>query len=125
VTHAARSGGDDDLSSGERERERALTQEKSEARQGMDAATDYEAVGAFYRAEEGGETMSWKRNSQRRVEFFNTSVSGRREEGATSVPEWERSTHAALGSHTFLHVGLPEDAAARRRSAVGVRRRLD
>jgi hypothetical protein len=30
--------------------------------QGMDATTDYEAPDAFYRVEEGGETVPLKRN---------------------------------------------------------------
>jgi hypothetical protein len=36
-------------------------QEKSKGRWGMDAATDFEAHGAFYRAEEGGEMIPWRR----------------------------------------------------------------
>jgi hypothetical protein len=30
----------------------------------MDVATDYEAPDAFYRAEEGGETVQWRRNGE-------------------------------------------------------------
>jgi hypothetical protein len=41
----------------------------------MDAAVDCEASDAFYRKE--GETMSWRRNGCRQVEFFNASVLGR------------------------------------------------
>jgi hypothetical protein len=29
----------------------------------MDAVVDYEVLGAFYKAEEGGETVPWRRNS--------------------------------------------------------------
>jgi hypothetical protein len=58
----------------------------------MNAVMDYEAPNAFYRAEDGGEIVSWRRNDCQRVEFFNASVSGRREEGASPVSEGERST---------------------------------
>jgi hypothetical protein len=34
-------------------------------RRGMDAATNYEAFQAFYGAEEGGETVPWRRNGRR------------------------------------------------------------
>jgi hypothetical protein len=56
----------------------------------MDAAMDCEAPGAFYRAEEG-------------EEFFNASVSEKREEGTTPVSEGERSTR---GGSWFPHGGL-------------------
>jgi hypothetical protein len=58
----------------------------------MDAATDCEAPNTFYNVEEVGETMTWRRNGRRQVKFFNASVSGRREEGATPVLEGEKST---------------------------------
>jgi hypothetical protein len=46
----------------ELQRERVRTQEKTKVRRGMDAATDYEASDAFYKAEEGGQTILWRRN---------------------------------------------------------------
>jgi hypothetical protein len=58
-------------------------QEKLKGMWRVDAAADYEPPNAFYRAEEGGEMVPWRRNGRQRV-FFNASVSGRREEGATA-----------------------------------------
>jgi hypothetical protein len=58
----------------------------------MDAVMDCEAPGAFYRVE-GGETVLWRRNDRQRVEFFNASISGRREEGA--APCFERGKEHA------------------------------
>jgi hypothetical protein len=55
----------------------------------MDAAVNCEAINTFYR--EGGEKGSWRRNGRWRVEFFNASVSGRREKGTMPVFEGERS----------------------------------
>jgi hypothetical protein len=48
----------------------------------MDVAADCEALGAFYRAKEGGKMVPWRSNDQLRMEFFNASFSGRREKGA-------------------------------------------
>jgi hypothetical protein len=50
----------------------------------MDAVADCEATGAFYRVEEGGE-------------FFNVSISRKREEGATAVSKGERSIEGCNG----------------------------
>jgi hypothetical protein len=58
-------------------------------------AVDYEALDIFYRAWEGGEMVPWKRNGRWRVEFFNTSVLRRREEGAAPASEGERSTQGS------------------------------
>jgi hypothetical protein len=44
--------------------ERVLAQEKPKEMWRMDAATDNEAPNAFYREEEGGETVSWRRHSR-------------------------------------------------------------
>jgi hypothetical protein len=38
--------------------------EKPKVRRGMDAATDYEAPDTFYRADEGGEMLSWSGNGR-------------------------------------------------------------
>jgi hypothetical protein len=46
----------------------------------MDVVVDCKAPGIFYRAEEGGE-------------FFNASISKKREQGAAPISEGERSTH--------------------------------
>jgi hypothetical protein len=78
--------------------EQVLVQEKPKVRRGMDSAVGCEAPGAFYRAEEGGETVSWKRNGLWRVEFFNASILGRREDGAVPISEGEKST---LGGSWF------------------------
>jgi hypothetical protein len=40
----------------------------------MDAATDYEAPNFFYRAEEGGEMVPWRRNGRRWVKLINASI---------------------------------------------------
>jgi hypothetical protein len=53
-------------------------QEKPIVRRGMGAPVDCEAPDAFCRAEEGWETISWRRNDRWRVEFFNASISRRR-----------------------------------------------
>jgi hypothetical protein len=52
---------------------------------------DCEAPDAFYRAEEGGKTVLWRRIGRQQVEFFNASIFGRREKGAVPVSEGERS----------------------------------
>jgi hypothetical protein len=39
-----------------------------------------------------GETVPWRRIGRRREEFFNAFISRRREEGAASISEGERST---------------------------------
>jgi hypothetical protein len=57
----------------------------------MDVAANCEASSTFYKVEEEGETMSWRRNGRLRVEFFNVSVSGSRKEGAVPVLEGKRS----------------------------------
>jgi hypothetical protein len=44
-------------------REQVLAQEKAKGRRGMDATTNCESPNSFYRVEEGGETMSWRRNA--------------------------------------------------------------
>jgi hypothetical protein len=75
----------------------------------MGETTDCEAPDAFYRVVEGGETMSWRRNNQWRVEFFNASISKRREEEVAPVSEGERSRRAALGSRVE---GWLEDAVS-------------
>jgi hypothetical protein len=49
----------------------------------MDVAVDCKAPDAFYREEEG-----W--------EFFNASISGKREEGTTSISKGERSTRGGF-----------------------------
>jgi hypothetical protein len=54
----------------------------------MNVTIDCDAPDTFYRAEEGGETMPWRRNNRRRVEFINGTISRRREEGIT--PHFER-----------------------------------
>jgi hypothetical protein len=51
----------------------------------MDATMDCEAPDAFYRAEEGGKTVLWRRIGRQQVEFFNASIFGRREKGAVPV----------------------------------------
>jgi hypothetical protein len=61
-----------------------------------------EAPDAFYTAEEGGEMVSWRRNGRRRVELFNASVLGRREERVVAVLEGERSMR---GSSWFAQGG--------------------
>jgi hypothetical protein len=43
-------------------REQVLAQEKLRGRWGMDVAADYNAHAAFYRMEEGGEMVPWRRN---------------------------------------------------------------
>jgi hypothetical protein len=68
-----------------------LVQEKLKGRQGMNVMVDYEVLDAFYRAEEGGEMVPWRRNDRGRVEFFNASILGRREEGSAFVSEGKRS----------------------------------
>jgi hypothetical protein len=78
----------------------------------MDVAADCEAPGAFYRAEEGGEMVPWRRNGRRLVEFINAPVLGRREEGAVPVSEGKGARGAALGSRV-----------EGRLEVVGVRRR--
>jgi hypothetical protein len=67
-----------------------------------DESEFYEAPDAFYRTEEGRETVLWRRNGRRRVELFNASVSGIGEERATPVSEGESSTQ---GSSYFPRVG--------------------
>jgi hypothetical protein len=67
-------------------------QEKHKVRRRLDAVVDCEAPVTFYMAEEGGEMVSWRRNNRRRVEFFNASVSGTREEGDTPILKGERIT---------------------------------
>jgi hypothetical protein len=62
-----------------------------------------EAPDAFYTAEEGGEMVSWRRNGWRRVELFNASVLGRREERVVVVLEGERSMR---GSSWFAQGGV-------------------
>jgi hypothetical protein len=59
--------------------------EKLKGRRGMDATTNCETPGDFYRVEERRETLMWRKNDQRRVEFFNASVSRRIEEGERST----------------------------------------
>jgi hypothetical protein len=44
-------------------------QEKPKVRQGIDVVVDCVAPGAFYRVEEGGEKVSWRRNGWWRVSF--------------------------------------------------------
>jgi hypothetical protein len=58
----------------------------------MDAVTDCEAPGAFYRVE-GGETVLWRRNDRQRVEFFNASIQREERKGQRPVSKGERSTH--------------------------------
>jgi hypothetical protein len=67
-------------------------QEKPKVMRGMDEVADCEAPKAFYRVKEGGEMVLWRKNGCRRVKFFNTSVSGRREEGTAPISKGERST---------------------------------
>jgi hypothetical protein len=90
----------------------------------MDATVDREAPDAFYRAEEGGETVPWMRNGRWRVKFYNASVLGRREEGVAPVLEGERSTAGRL-----LVPAWRDDRRMQRRGgmrpATGVKRRLD
>jgi hypothetical protein len=71
----------------------------------MDATVDYEALDAFYRAEEGGEMVLYRRNNQQRVEFFNSSVSRRRVEGAAPILNGERGMQ---GSSCFPRGGVTE-----------------
>jgi hypothetical protein len=68
----------------------------------MDAMADYEAPGDFYRAEEGGEMIPWRRNGPRRMQFFNGPILGRRGEEATPISEGERSMR---GGSCFPHGG--------------------
>jgi hypothetical protein len=56
----------------------------------MYTTVEYEAPGAFYRAEEGGETVSWRRNGRRWVKLFNAFVLDRRE-GAALISEGKMS----------------------------------
>jgi hypothetical protein len=56
----------------------------------MDVVADCEALDAFYRAEEGGDILPWRRNGRQRVEFFNASFSRRREEGVAPISEQQR-----------------------------------
>jgi hypothetical protein len=76
----------------------------------MDVAVNYEAPDAFYRVEEGGETVPWRRKGRQQVEFFNASISWKREEVTT------------LGFHVE---GRPEDAAVWWRPGARVGQRLD
>jgi hypothetical protein len=69
-----------------------LAQKKLKGRWAMGAAVDYKAPDVFYRAEEGGETIPWRRNSWRWVKFFNAFILGRREEGVVPISEGESST---------------------------------
>jgi hypothetical protein len=78
---------------------------------------DSEAHNAFYRAEVGGETMPWRRNGRWRVKFFNSSVSGRRKEGATPVSKREMSTR---GGSWFSRGRTTGDAAVRYRPSTRV-----
>jgi hypothetical protein len=66
-------------------------QEKPKVRRGINAAVDCEALDTFCMAEEGGETVLWRRNGWWRVKFFNASVYGRREKWAVPISEGERS----------------------------------
>jgi hypothetical protein len=88
----------------------------------MNAVVDCEALNTFYRVEEGGKTVSWRRNDRCRVEFFNTSISGRREEGQHLFWKEKGAHGVALGSHVE---GQLKDAAAQYLLAAGVKRRLD
>jgi hypothetical protein len=55
-----------------------------------DVAVDCEAPDAFYRADEGGETVSWRRNSRWRVEFFNASIlEEKRERDSVRFGRWK------------------------------------
>jgi hypothetical protein len=65
----------------------------------MDAAADCKSADTFYRAEEGGEMMSWRINGRRRVEFFNAFVLRTREEGATPISKGKRSTQGDSWFH--------------------------
>jgi hypothetical protein len=76
------------LSSGER----SSYAEKPKRMRRMDTTADCEAPGAIYRVKEGGETVSWRRDGQRRVKFLNAYVLGRRDEEATPILERGRST---------------------------------
>jgi hypothetical protein len=69
-----------------------LTHEKPKRMRRIDTTADSEAPGAIYRVKEGGETVSWRRDGQRRVKFFNSYVLGRRDEEAAPILEWGRST---------------------------------
>jgi hypothetical protein len=64
----------------------------------MDTTANCEAPSDFYKVEEGGEMVSWRRNGRWQVEFFNAFISGRREEGAAPVSEGERSTRGGSWS---------------------------
>jgi hypothetical protein len=75
-----------------------LSQKETQRKAGNGYVVDCEAPSTFYWSEDGGETVLWRRNGRWRVEFFNASVSGRREEGAMPISEVERST---LGGSWF------------------------
>jgi hypothetical protein len=100
----------------ELQRERVLVQEKPKVRQGMDAAADCEAPDAFYRVEEGGETMSWRRNGRQRVEFFNASVLGRRDEGTSPVSKGEMNR---WGNSWFPRGGVTRECSNSRHPEFG------
>jgi hypothetical protein len=76
----------------------------------MDAATDNDAPNAFYREEEGGETVPWRRHNRQRVELFTVFISNRKRKGHCPFWKGKGVCEAALGSRTE---GRPEDAMAR------------
>jgi hypothetical protein len=53
-----------------------LAQEKTKGRKRVDAVADCEAPDAFYRAEEGGEMVSWRKNGRGEWSYSMISFRG-------------------------------------------------
>jgi hypothetical protein len=103
----------------------SFVQEKPKGRWRMDASMDCEAPDTFYRVEEGGETVSWRRNGQCRVELFNASVSGRREEETTCFRSGKDHTGRLLVPERRGDRRMQQHGGVRRQPTAGVRRRLE
>jgi hypothetical protein len=79
----------------------------------MDVVADFESPGAFYRVEEGGKTMSWRRNDGLRVKFcFHFG-----EKRGMSITHFERGKEDA---RLLLVLAQRGDRRIQRRSIAGV-----
>jgi hypothetical protein len=84
----------------------------------MDVVADFESPGAFYRVEEGGKTMSWRRNDGLRVKFcFHFG-----EKRGMNITHFERGKEDA---RLLLVLAQRGDRRIQRRSIAGVGRHLD
>jgi hypothetical protein len=82
-------------------------QEKPKGRRRTNAGADYEAPNGFYRAEEGGEMVPWRRNGRRRVEQKGACEAslGSRVEGQLEDVAMRRCV-TAVGSRSQAVFGL-------------------